>query len=85
MCRDGVNLTHFKLALHQLTEAVELSQKGIAQWQNVLTSTSFKELNQLLNEAESLLGESASRLETALKKASELAVSGIDEVEITPI
>lgn len=85
MCREGLNLTQFKLALNHLAEEVELSKKGVSQWQVVLNSTSLKELKSLLAETEHLLAESTAKLQTALKKASELAVSDIEGVEITPL
>ncbi len=85
MCREGLNLTQFKLALNHLAEEVELSKKGVSQWKVVLNSSSLKELKDLLEETESLLNESRVRLQNALKKASELANSDIEGVEITPL
>lgn len=85
MCREGVNLTQFKLALNHLIEEIELSQKGVSQWQVVLNSGSLQELKSMLVEAEKSLSETANKLKNALKKASELALSDIDGVEITPL
>lgn len=85
MCREGVNLTQFKLALNHLIEEIELSQRGVSQWQVVLSSGSLQELKSMLVEAEKSLSETANKLQNALKKASELAASDIDEVEITPL
>jgi len=85
VCREGLNLTQFKLALNHLAEEVELSKKGVSQWKVVLNSSSLKELKDLLEETESLLNESRVRLQNALKKASELANSDIEGVEITPL
>ncbi len=85
MCREGINLTQFKLAINHLMEEVELSRKGAAQWQVVLHSPSLNELRGLLDEVDRLLGESVNKLQAALKKASELAASEIDGVEITTL
>lgn len=85
MCREGVNLTQFKLAINHLAEEVELSRKGVSQWQVVLNSASLEDLKSLLKEVDESLSESASKLQAVLKKASELAASDIDEVEITPL
>ncbi len=85
MCREGVNLTQFKMAINHLAEEIELSRKGVSQWQVVLSSASLEELKNLLIEIDKSLSESASKLQTVLKKASELADSDIDEVEITPL
>lgn len=85
MCREGVNLTQFKLAINHLAEEVELSRKGVSQWQVILNSASLQELKSLLIEVDKSLSESASKLQAVLKKASELASSDIDGVEITPL
>lgn len=85
MCREGVNLTQFKMAINHLAEEIELSRKGVSQWQVVLSSASLEELKNLLTEVDRSLSESAGKLQTVLKKASELVDSDIDEVEITPL
>lgn len=85
MCREGVNLTQFKMAINHLAEEIELSRKGVLQWQVILSSATLKELKNLLMEVDKSLSESASKLQTVLKKASELVDSDIDEVEITPL
>ncbi len=84
MCTQGVNLTQFKLSIHQLEEGVKLHQKSANQWKELLSHLNLSELSEELKECENLLGRAREKLEGVLKKASELEHQE-DDVEVTPI
>jgi lipid II:glycine glycyltransferase (peptidoglycan interpeptide bridge formation enzyme) len=85
MCTQGVNLTQFKLSLHQLEEGVKVYKKSVEQWKDLLSRLNFPEISSNLKECEELLERARVKLNETLKETSELEHKHEEDVEITPM
>jgi hypothetical protein len=85
MCTQGVNLTQFKLSLHQIGEVVKVNKKSVEQWSELLNRLNFPDLSKKLKECEEFLERARVKLDETLKETSELEHQHEEDVEITPM
>lgn len=85
MCTQGVNLTQFKLSLHQLGQFVQVCQESLHQWEELLSRLEWGNLTQGLKKSQNLIEEAKASLEKLLKEASQLEHQSDEDVEITPL
>lgn len=84
MCRNGINLTQFKLSAHQLAKFAETIELSIEQWENLTTSLGLRNLNGELVKAK----QHAAALKEALLQVIQVADDSEDfdeGISITPI
>ncbi len=84
MCRNGINLTQFKLSIHQLKELSEFLEKSLSQWEDLTSSLGLKELSNALSEVTEEIERITDGLESVIKKA-DLTEEGDSNITITPI
>lgn len=84
MCRNGVNLTQFKLSAHQLKRFAEALEESLKQWEDTLSPLGFAELSRLAGEARAHASAAASSIETLLAAAAEAEASD-SGITITPL
>ena len=85
MCTGGVNLTQFKLSLHQLEEMMKVCEKGLEQWGNLLSHLQFETLVKNLENSRKKVEEARREIEKTLREASHLEHAHESEPEITPM
>lgn len=85
LCRSGINLTQFKLSMHQLGTFVEALNEGFKEWSELLGRLGFETLNAEAAEASRLGAELKSQIEKIISLASDAEASEGDDVTITPI
>lgn len=84
MCRNGINLTQFKLSIHQLSRFSKTLEDSIKQWEDLTNSLGLSALSAELQNAGNELKNLQSRLEAIISLADEAEASD-DGVSITPI
>lgn len=85
MCRNGVNLTQFKVSVHQLQQFSEALTRSLKEWQEILKPLGFENLATEAAEAASLAGKTSERIEALLKKATEAEAENSGDATITPL
>jgi ABC-type transporter Mla subunit MlaD len=85
MCTEGVNLTQFKLSLHQLSQFVQVCQESLRQWEDLLNRLEWENLARRLKEGQSLIEEAKASLDKLLEETSQLEHQADEDVEITPL
>lgn len=84
MCRNGINLTQFKLSIYQLKELSEFLEKSLSQWEDLTSSLGLKELSNALSQVSEEIERIKDGLENVIKKA-DLTEEGDSNITITPI
>lgn len=85
MCRSGINLTQFKLSMHQLGSIVDALNEGFKEWSELLGRLGFDALNAEADEASRLSSELKTQIEKIISLATDAEASEGDDVTITPI
>ena len=84
MCKNGINLTQFKLSIHQLGLFSETLSRSLEQWESLTKSLGLESLVAEIEQAKELAEAMKSKLEGIIKAADEAEASEGD-VTITPI
>lgn len=84
MCKNGINLTQFKLSLHQLGLFSETLGRSLEQWGNLTKSLGLESLAVEIEQAREMADAMKSKLEAIIKAADEAEASEGD-ITITPI
>jgi predicted Zn-dependent protease len=84
LCKNGINLTQFKLSIHQLSLFNETLAKSLEQWSNLTKSLGFESLSREIEETSKLAEALKNSLESLIKAADEAEASN-DDITITPI
>lgn len=85
MCKEGVNYTQFKLAIHQSMERAKLLEKSLEQWKSLLHHDSSETLAHELGVARDKVSEATRALEKALAEANKLSSGEDTDVTITAL
>lgn len=85
MCKEGVNYTQFKLAIHQSVERGKLLEKSLEQWKSLLHHDSSEALAHELGVARDKISEAVGALEKALAEANKLSSGDDSDVTITAL
>jgi len=83
MCRNGVNLTQFKLSAHQLKKFADVLEESLKQWEDVLAPLGFENLATLAADARTNAAVCARSIDALLEQAT--AAEASDDVTITPL
>lgn len=84
MCRNGINLTQFKLSVHQLSKFTETLATSLEQWENLANQLGLQGLSEEIKEARKQAENLNSKITEIIKAADDVEESGGDVV-ITPI
>lgn len=85
MCRNGVNLTQFKVSIHQLRQFSETLFESLREWEEILKPLGFENLASEAAEAANMAGKTSERIKTLLEKATEAEAENSGDVTITPL
>lgn len=84
MCKDGINLTQFKLTVHQLANFAETIEESIEQWSELISSLGLNYLSESLKEAKIHAETLKKSLEKSISVATDAEASN-GSVSITPL
>ncbi|MCX7831857.1 MAG: hypothetical protein N2440_03035 [Actinobacteria bacterium] len=84
MCKNGINLTQFKLSIHQLSNFAETIERSIEQWSELTSSLGLKSLSESLQEAKINAETLKKLLERSISVADDAEASD-EGVSITPL
>ncbi len=85
MCRNGVNLTQFKISIHQLQQFSETLSESLKEWEKILKPLGFENLAHEAAEAANMAGKTSERIKSLLEKASEAEAENSGDITITPL
>lgn len=85
MCRDGVNLTQFKLSVHQLEKFSKTLKESLEQWENLLNPLGFENLSNQTKKASEEAASLQKNIARLIELASDAEASEGDDVTITPL
>jgi hypothetical protein len=84
LCRNGINLTQFKLSAFQLKEFASVLEKSLNQWKETTGSLGFPQISGELEVAAEKIKEVQEILQSVIDKAGDAEASD-DDVTITPL
>lgn len=84
MCRNGINLTQFKLSVFQLKEFASVFEKSLNQWKETTASLGFSQISGSLEDAIEKIKEAKEILQSVIDKADDAEASDSD-ITITPL